>query len=215
VANSDTEILEKYTTDANANGYKKYITDILNKMSTLTQQVVSSFKANKNTFVNSISNTATSVFNKLINDYIYYYEKKLRANKFGIPAGVFSETPLPEKVEAFYRNNVSKTLALEALKAITNVFEGTHYNKTTQGISYKNYLESLKRTDIAKSISNQFTDAKTAINGLNNSFSKQIADDNAKMTKPYDQLQKAVVLLKVDMLQAFNVRLDYVDADGD
>ena len=35
------------------------------------------------------------------------------------------------------------------------------------------------------------------------------------MTKAYDELQKAVVLLKVDMLQAFNVNVDYVDADGD
>ena len=35
------------------------------------------------------------------------------------------------------------------------------------------------------------------------------------MTRAYDELQKAVVLLKVDMLQAFSVNIDYVDADGD
>ena len=35
------------------------------------------------------------------------------------------------------------------------------------------------------------------------------------MTKAYDELQKVVVLLKVSMLQAFNVNVDYVDADGD
>ena len=35
------------------------------------------------------------------------------------------------------------------------------------------------------------------------------------MTKSYDELQKAVVLLKVDMLQAFSINIDYVDADGD
>jgi hypothetical protein len=32
-----------------------------------------------------------------INDYIFYYEKRLRAGKFYIPAGIFSN-PLPEKV---------------------------------------------------------------------------------------------------------------------
>ena len=35
------------------------------------------------------------------------------------------------------------------------------------------------------------------------------------MTEAYDALQLVVVALKVDMLQAFNVSVDYVDADGD
>ena len=51
----------------------------------------------RSTFVNSKSNTATSSLNKLVNDFIFYYEKGLRANKIGIPAGVFSASPLPEQ----------------------------------------------------------------------------------------------------------------------
>ncbi len=35
------------------------------------------------------------------------------------------------------------------------------------------------------------------------------------MLTAYDELQKAVVLLKVDMLQALNIQVDFVDADGD
>ena len=35
------------------------------------------------------------------------------------------------------------------------------------------------------------------------------------MTETFDALQMAVVLLKVDMLQAINISVDYVDADGD
>lgn len=35
------------------------------------------------------------------------------------------------------------------------------------------------------------------------------------MTQAYDALQMAVVYLKVDMVQAFNISVDYVDADGD
>ncbi|TMM31067.1 peptidase M75 superfamily protein [Polaribacter aestuariivivens] len=215
VGATDAEILEKYTTATNKDNYRNYITDVLNQMNSLTQQVVADFKSNKATFVNSVSNTATSSFNKLVNDYIFYYEKGLRANKFGIPAGVFSTDPLPEKVEAFYKNDVSKELALEALKAVINIFEGTHYNNTTKGISYKNYLESLERADIGSAISNQLATAKSTINLLDNSFSIQIESDNVKMTKSYDELQKVTVLLKVDMLQAFNINVDYVDADGD
>ena len=35
------------------------------------------------------------------------------------------------------------------------------------------------------------------------------------MLQTYDELQKNVVNMKVDMLQALNIRVDYVDADGD
>ena len=44
----------------------------------------------------------------LVNDFIFYYEKGFRANKFGIPGGVFSSTPLPEKVEDYYSKSNSR-----------------------------------------------------------------------------------------------------------
>ncbi|MGJ8744506.1 imelysin family protein [Polaribacter sp.] len=215
VADSDTTILAKYTTDTNKENYKKYITDVLNQMNTLTTSVVSDFKAQRNSFVASTQNTVTSVVNKLVNDYIYYYEKGLRANKIGTPVGNFSATPLPEKVEGFYSKVYSKELALEALSAVENLFEGKHYNSATKGISFSNYLIELDRADISTNIINQNTVAKTQINTLNANFYEQINTNDVAMTKAYDELQKVVILLKVDMLQAFNISVDYVDADGD
>jgi hypothetical protein len=76
-------------------------------------------------------------------------------------------------------------------------------------------LIKLNRTDIATGTSSQFNTATAQIEALENSFATQIDADNTGMTRSYDELQKAVVLLKVDMLQAFNVSVDYVDADGD
>jgi predicted lipoprotein len=215
IASTDIAILEKYTTASNKDNYKKYITAVLNQMNDLTTQVILDFKAQKNTFVSNTSNTLTGSVNELINDYIFYYEKRLRASKFGIPAGIFSSSSLPEKVEGFYKNDISKELSLEALTAVKNLFEGKYYNSSTTGASFKDYLIKLDRADIATSISSQFETARTEINKLNNSFSIQINEDNTAMTKSYDELQKSVVLLKVDMLQAFNISVDYVDADGD
>lgn len=215
VDDTDAKILEKYTTATNNDNYKKYITDVLNQMSTLTNTVVSDFKSQRDTFVVSTQNTATSVVNKLINDYIFYYEKGLRANKFGIPAGVFSNTTLPNKVEGFYKNDVSKELSLEALTAVKNLFEGTSYNGNSNGLSFKNYLIQLEREDIASAITTQLAAATSEINKLDNSFTVQVNSDNTAMTKSYDELQKVVVYFKVDMLQAFNINVDYVDADGD
>jgi predicted lipoprotein len=215
LADTDAAILDKYTTAENKNNYKNYISAILDQMNTLTASVESDFKAQRNIFIVSTQNTTTSSVNKLINDYIFYYEKGLRANKFGIPSGIFSSTPLPEKVEGRYKNNVSKELALDALTAVQNLFEGRHYNSSETGLSFKAYLIKLNRTDIATSTSSQFNTATAQVETLENSFATQIDTDNTGMTRSYDELQKAVVLLKVDMLQAFNVRVDYVDADGD
>jgi predicted lipoprotein len=217
LADTDVAILDKYTTGENKDNYKNYISAVLGQMNTLTTSVASDFKAQRNIFVESTENTATSSVNKLINDYIFYYEKGLRANKFGIPSGIFSSTPLPEKVEGRYKNNVSKELALDALTAVKNLFEGRHYNSSETGLSFKAYLIKLNRTDIATGTSSQFNTATAQIEALENSFATQIGRMGGitGMTRSYDELQKAVVLLKVDMLQAFNVSVDYVDADGD
>lgn len=216
IADSDEGIIAKFSTDAKANGYKKYLTDVMAKMTSITKEIVTSWKGNyKNTFVKSTDNTATSSLNMLVNDFIYYYEKGLRANKIGIPAGNWSATSLPTKVEAFYRKDISKELTLEALTAVQNFFEGKAFNGTTTGQSFKTYLEGLNRSDLATKIINQLKKGRAEVNKLDNNYYQQIKTDNTKMTKAYDELQKVVVLIKTDMLQAFNVTVDYIDADGD
>lgn len=215
VADSDAEILAKYTTDLNSSNYKKYITDVLNQMDTKTQEVVSSWSSYRSEFVASTSNTATSAVNKIVNDFIFYYEKGLRANKVGIPAGIFSDNKLPEKVEAFYRKDISKELTLEALNSVIDYFNGKSYGSSTSRTGFSDYLLYLERQDLNESIVNQFNEAKIKINSLNNNFFNQVDDNNTEMIRAYDELQKAVVLLKVDMLQAFSINIDYVDGDGD
>tara|TARA_B100000787_G_scaffold170248_1_gene165189 strand:- start:25292 stop:26407 length:1116 start_codon:yes stop_codon:yes gene_type:complete len=216
LTDNDTDLIAIFTSGPNATGYVNYVIDVLNQMNSLTQEVVNNWKGSfRNTFISSKANTATSSLNKLVNDFIFYYEKGLRANKFGIPAGVFSANPLPEKVEAFYRKDISKELALDALQAVEDFFNGKQHNGSTTGESFKSYLIYLERNDIYISTIDQFNMARSEINNLSNNLSEQVNTDNSKMTMAYDELQKAVVLLKVDMLQAFSVNIDYVDADGD
>jgi predicted lipoprotein len=216
LATTDADILSKYDTDAESTKYRTYLSDLIVQMQTLTQQVLSDWTTNyRDVFVSSTANTATSATNQFTNDFIFYYEKGLRANKIGIPAGNFSSTPLPDRVEAFYNQEVSKELALEALNAVQDIFNGVTFGGSTSGESFKTYLESLDRSDLASAINNQFDTARGRIQDLNANFASQINTDNTKMTQAYDALQAAVVLLKVDMLQAFNINVDYVDADGD
>ncbi|AXG71939.1 iron-regulated protein A [Kordia sp. SMS9] len=216
LADSDPNIIAKYDTDTNAAKYTTYLSDLITQMQTLTQDVLSDWtNTYRNTFVASTANTATSATNKFINDFIFYYEKGLRANKIGIPAGNFSATPLPDRVEGYYNQQVSKELALEALDAVIAIFNGTEFGGSNAGESFKTYLISLDRADLATLISNQFNTARGKIQELDANFATQINSDNTKMTQAYDALQAAVVLLKVDMLQAFDISVDFVDADGD
>ena len=216
IADNDSALIAMYSTGSDASKYSNYVNAILNQMDRLTQEVLTDWKSSyRSTFINSKSNTATSSLNKLVNDFIFYYEKGLRANKIGIPAGIFSSSPLPNKVEAFYSKDFSKELVLDALQAVEDFFNGKHFNSNTTGESFKSYLLYLDRNDIYVSTRDQFNAARLEINNLSNNLSDQVITDNSKMTRAYDELQKAVVLLKVDMLQAFSINIDYVDADGD
>lgn len=196
--------------------YKTYLSDLVDQMKSLTTTVLTDWTSSyRNTFVNSTDNTATSALNKFTNDYVFYFEKGLRANKIGIPAGNFSSTTLPEKVEGLYSKVYSKTFALEALEAANHLFNGQSYTSTAKGESFKTYLEFLNRADLVSTINTRLDEAKGKLQGLDDNFYDQVNTDNTKMTQAYDALQKIVVLLKVDMLQAFNISVDYVDADGD
>jgi len=212
IAATDADILNKY---ANAN-YVTYLTDLIAQMNSLTQNVLTDWTSNYRTvFVNSTENTASSAVNKFINDYIFYFEKGLRANKFGIPAGVFSATSLSDKAEAIYNGTISRDLAIIALDNVQNIFNGKATSTSPTGEGFYKYLVALDRTDLATLINDRIDAARQKIQALNTDLKTQVEVDSVKMTEAYDALQLVVISLKVDMLQAFNVSVDYVDADGD
>ena len=217
VATGDALPIDKFITNSDSNGYTTYLTDVITQMITLNDAIVNSWESGyRDTFIDNTDSGVNGSFNKLANDLIYSYEKDFRAQKVGIPAGVFSNGgSLPETVEAFYKKDVSKELALEALIGIENLFNGVGYASTTTGSSLNTYLEFLDRADLVIEINNQFTAAENAINGLNENFYQQTIDNNAQMTAAYDIIQAAIPKLKVDMKQALNFVIDYVDGDGD
>ena len=216
IAESDMTIINKYTANTK---YTNYLTAIVNKMVASTDVVINDWINYRGTFIGSTDNTASSSVNKLTNDFIYYYEKGLRANKVGIPAGVFSGGPLKGNVEAFYKKDVSKELLLEAMDAAIKFYNGTSFDGISSGPSLKSYLAHLNSTKegstLSALIASKLDSAKTQINSLSDNFVSQIESNNSKMLTTYDAIQAVVVLLKVDMLQAFNINVDYTDADGD
>jgi len=218
VEQEDDVILTKYS-DTSSN-YGDYLIQVTAKMQELTVLVKAQWEGDyRDSFVQSTENTATSSINMMLNDFVYYYEKGYRANKFGIPAGVFSGGPLPKTIEAYHGEIYSKILSLEATNAIENFFNGVAYNDPeTLGPSIKDYLDFVE-SDTAEKLSERINEklqgGRIKINELNTSFIKQIEENNTLMLLTYDAIQSAVILFKVDMLQKLNVSVDYADADGD
>ena len=222
IANTENEIINQYIQNP-LNG--KYLKVVLNELNNNTDLVLNDWNTYRNTFVNSIENTATSAFNMLTNDFVYYFEKGLRTNKIGIPSGVFSNNPLSNKVEAYYSSkngieDVSRDLIENALNAVDLVFQGKSSNQSPEGPSFKTYLDFIKANnvsadDIGSIVVNKIQTANQKILDLNKNFINQVENDNGKMLAAFDALQTIVVNLKTDMLSLFNVAVDYTDADGD
>lgn len=217
LGDNEEEILSQYVDNA---AYGTYLTEVVAKMLSLTLLVKTDWESSyREGFINSTDNTATSGLNMLINDFVYYYEKGFRANKIGIPAGVFSGSPLPDRIEAFHGEVYAKSLALDASRAIHQFFNGIAFEDTnTTGPSIKAYLDFVEK-DVSEKLSDrinaQFQLGKEKIEALDTNFKKQIENDNTAMLYTYDAIQSGVVLLKVDMLQKLNINVDYADADGD
>ena len=208
--------------NSNNIAYLNYLQDVVSQILATTQLVNQDWIVTRDAFVSSSENSATSSLNMLTNDFIYYFEKGLRTNKFGIPAGVFSaNNTRPANVEAYYNKTLSKALSLEALDAVEGFFKGQAYNSSDTGsvlstASLKSYLDYMtENSTISTAIITRFTDSEQLINMLEDNFFSQVTTNNDQMVDVFNKLQEGVVLLKTDMLSALSISIDYIDADGD
>ena len=231
IGSNDTEVLE----NLNSTKYLNYLSSVVDEMSENTSNVINDWETYKNEFLSSTENTATSAVNLLVNDFIYYYEKGFRANKLGIPGGVFSSSPIPENIELYYgmvycndgcgdgfdREDFGIQMSSYAMTAVRDFFEGTN---TSTGTSYNVSLKSIigeldsnsGQDNLGNRISSKLKIASDKLaNDIDSNYYRQIVSDNNKFLQTYDAIQEVVVLLKVDMLQFLSINVDYVDADGD
>ena len=217
---SDESIVAKYSS-ADSAVLIAYTDAVLADMTTLTDQVLSEWQGGyRNTFVSADGSSSTASVDRFVNDYIFYYEKFLRAGKMGIPLGVFSGTAQSAKVEGYHSSNISNTLFLEGLNATQDFFNGKHFDKDSSGESLASYLDALNSVkegeDLAQLINAQFEAARGAVSGLA-PFKEEIENNSpaTNMLLAYDEVQRTVPLLKVDMVSAMSINIDFVDADGD
>jgi len=217
IENTDEDIIIALTSSKTAS----YVNAVISRMNQLSSDVLEDWNNNfKVVFIANNGSSATASTDKMVNDFLLYYEKFLRAAKIGMPAGIFSGSPNVNIVEAQYSNIYSKALFEKGFLTVRNFFNGISFDEQNQGPSLKQYLDDIHKDndadyDFATSINTQWQTAENRLTEIKPNFKAQILEDNTKMLALYDELQKAVVTLKVDMMQALNIQIDFVDADGD
>lgn len=210
-------LIGHYTDTQNGEKYKKYLNALSDRIATLSAQVVADWEGGyRSKFIEKNQSSVTSSVDKMVNYYIVkFYERQLRENKIGTPSGARTGVPVADKVEAYYKKNLSKRLFDRTLQVAEDFFEGKSFDGTQTGTSLRHYLTFLKRDDLVSLIRKQFADIKTTAAALNDNFALQIEKDNTKMTRTFDKLQVLVKSLKVDMASAMSIKITIADNDGD
>ncbi|WP_375605120.1 imelysin family protein [Flavobacterium davisii] len=218
LADTDNAILMFYT-GAEAQKYATYLTALVTDLKNTADSLLNDWNTYKNTFISNTNNTSSGSVNLIVNAYIEYFEKHIRLGKVGYPAGKFSSGVQPNKVEGYFKKDISKILLNEAVKASADFFNGKYFASNQTGPSLKSYLDHLnvQRNNklLSTIINDQFSLIQIKNNALDNNFVNQISTDNNKMLEAYDAMQINVSYFKVDMLTALNIAVGYVDSDGD
>lgn len=212
--------LDKYTTDAQAASRKQYLLAVINKMLDKMSEVRTEWDTYKNTFVSSTGTDAGSSFSQMVNGYVQYYERYLRAAKIGLPVGAMTGVAKPELAEAYYSPDMQRDLAIEGIRAAINFYEGKSYDGATTGESLSSYLSAIGTKDdngtlMADVILDELKAAESMLAKLQPSISQEVVNNRTKVLEAYEQLQLVVPLLKVDMISAFSISVTYTDNDGD
>ncbi|UFH56648.1 imelysin family protein [Spirosoma sp. KNUC1025] len=221
---NDDAILASYTTAADAAKRIAYLKRITTQMNTVFTAVYTEWTTGgyRDTFVNCTALNAGCSTSKLVNGFVLNYERYIRSGKFGIPSGAMTNgTIAPEKVEGYYKKDLSLTLAKTAHQATIDFFNGKSIKTGQEGPSLKTYLTSLGAKDsstgtaLVDIINSQFTSTNQQLNTLKPNLADETRTNTAAVVEVYTRMQKAVRMLKVDMTTAMSISITYTDNDGD
>lgn len=219
---TDAEIVTYYT---GTNGPKRlaYVKRIVTHMQDLITQVQADWNGTYRTdFTTKTGTDIGSPMGELVNGFVLHYERYIRSGKVGIPSGaMMNGIVAPEKVEAFYKKDLSKILLQTAHQAAVDFFNGKSTKTGQAGPSFKTYLDALGAKESASGktlselINTEFATSKTKVDGLNANLYQEIQTNNQAMKDVFTELQKVVRMLKVDMTSAMSITITYTDNDGD
>lgn len=166
-------------------------------------------------FVASTGTEMGSSVGEVLNAFNLVYESSVRRQKLGLPSGVstFSQTPLPELVEAPFAENWSVDFLRTSLEAFENIYLGA------DSTGLDDYLISLGEVEYGAGLDSdikvQIESSHLALDLLEDPLATYVVDQQAEAFQVYAELQALVVLWKVDMMSSLGILITYQDNDGD
>ncbi|GLU53641.1 imelysin family protein [Dyadobacter frigoris] len=223
VGADDAAILAYYGAPTEGAKRLAHLNRLTNRMGGLINKVRADWSSTaRETFVNKTGLDIGSSSSLMVNAYVLHYERYIRSGKFGIPSGaMLNGIPAAEKVEGFYKKDLSLTLAKTAQQAFVDFFNGKNFTTGVEGASLKTYLNALGAKDsatgktLSEILNTQFEVIKTKLNALKPNLYDEVKSNNQAMKDTYTEMQKAVRMLKVDMTSAMSITITYTDNDGD
>ena len=209
----DVTIINQFTVDPDAEARKTYVTELIAKMKTELEAIISAWNGSyKATFLaangTDIGSSISLVYNEWVKDI-----ELLKNAKIGIPAGLFSGgEQFPDYVEAYY-SGYSKTLALASLDALEQVFLGSSGEGMDDNMTFE--VENGTAMVTASEITDQFAVCRTKIEALSEPFSETIPINPEGFNEAFQELKKLVAYAKTDIPAILGVLITYSDTDGD
>ena len=201
---------QKITTDIDR---KNYARDLVQKMKADIDKTVLEWNSYRATFEDGTSNSSTSPFSLLMNNFIRDYEI-LKWTKLGYPLGVnIGNVKNPHYLEA--RNSgIGKDLLRANILALQQIFLGRGSNGK-DGKSMKDYLVALGKTTTTATIETNWTNFLQQIDALPENLEIALNTDTQKVIDLYNAIHYNTIALKTDMVSAFGILITYSDNDGD
>ncbi len=188
------------------------ITDMVSSTSTVFNEWNSSYGID---FSTKTGSDIGSSLGMLTNAWNQHYERNFRDGKIGIPVGIRSlGIPMPDKAEAYF-SGISTELAIENLNAMEQMYLGIGQDGINRP-SYDDYLISADAAELDGRIKAQFAAAKAGLADINNGqLSDQIMNNQQSVEAAYFELQKLILLIKVELPSRLGILITYQDNDGD
>jgi uncharacterized protein len=213
-------ILDQYINGANVQKRKDYLKALGENLKIKSETIVNAWSPSGGnhleTFINADGRDIGSSIGMMVNEIVYQIEV-IRNEKVGRPLGKRTNgSPQPLSVEAKYSNN-SIAFIKENITGLERAFkgEGTAGDKS----GFDDLLNHLKAEfngqPLAQLIKDQFGAVKQKADAVNMPLQDAISQNPAAVEALYTELNKLLVLTKVDMVNNIGVVITYIDNDGD
>lgn len=211
----ENEVIDQFTTGANAINRKQYLDDITDEIETVATGAATAWNNSLPDFVSASGTDIGSSVGMLVNDLSFQVERCRRervGNSLGYIGIIASGTINPHALEAYY-SSISKELLAETLRDLKLLYEGG------AGTGFDDYLAYLNADyngqPLAPAISAQFNLVIQNTEEIPVDFKTALTTNKPEMESLFLELKKLTVMLKVDMSSQLGVIINYSDNDGD